>query len=83
MAHLRSALKNVGVAITEDAADQIPSCADPGGYWNVVLMHMSAAAQAVSPGSKMKRWVAIPALSGVAQLEQKLKSELAHTTTAS
>jgi hypothetical protein len=41
---LTKALKQARPAVAKGAAHPIPACADPRGYWSVLLMHVNAAA---------------------------------------
>jgi hypothetical protein len=41
---LSSALQRAKPAVARAAQHPIPACADPRGYWDVVLMHVNAAA---------------------------------------
>jgi hypothetical protein len=40
---LTTALRHAKPAFARAAAHPIPACADPRGYWNVLLMHVNAA----------------------------------------
>lgn len=46
---LTAALTQAKPAVARAARSPIPACADPRGYWSVLLMHVNAAV--VSPGS--------------------------------
>ena len=52
----------------------MPACADPRGYWIVLLMHMNAIAD--SKGSVSSKQAA---LKGVPKIEQELTAELKAT----
>jgi hypothetical protein len=40
---LNAALRHAKPAVAQAARHPIPACADPRGYWDVVLMHVNAA----------------------------------------
>jgi hypothetical protein len=49
----------------------MPACADPKGYWAVLLMHVNAAATGPGSGSSFRT-----AMNGVPMLTQELVTEL-------
>ncbi len=69
---LRVALRNAGPALTRAASHPLPACADPKGYWTVLLMHVSAAA-----GTKSAAALTM-AMNGVPVLIRELTAELQH-----
>ena len=75
-----SALKEAGPAIASAARNPIPACADPKGYWTVLLMHVNAAAGSTSTASE--RASITLALKGIPKLEDELNAELKDTTGA-
>jgi len=58
-------------AIATAARHPMPACADPRGYWDVLLMHVSAAAATKSSASSVQA-----AMQGVPELEHQLTAEL-------
>ncbi len=65
-----AALKTTKPALTWAAHHPVPACADPRGYWDVLLQHISAAAGSGSALSKHA------ALKGVPEIYQQLTGEL-------
>jgi hypothetical protein len=51
---LTAALKHAKPAVARAARHPIPACADPRGYWNVLLMHVNAAADTTGPASSAR-----------------------------
>jgi hypothetical protein len=49
----------------------LPACADPRGYWSVLLMHVNAAVGSKGPASSVRA-----ALKGVPAIEKELTAEL-------
>jgi hypothetical protein len=74
---LEAALKQAGPAVGRAARYPMPACADPKGYWTVLLMHVSAAEISRAPGSGSA--TVAPALKGVSKIERELSSELKST----
>jgi hypothetical protein len=75
-----TALKNVAPAVDVAAKYPMPTCADPKGYWNALLLHVNAAAESVKlthAATSVKL-----ALNGVPQLEHELSTELERTAAA-
>ncbi len=70
---LTSALKKAKPAVALAARRPIPACADPMGYWNVLLMHVNAGAASTSSKSSMRA-----AMKDVPQIAGKLAAELQH-----
>lgn len=68
---LTTTLKKARPAVAQAARYPVPACADPRGYWNVLLMHVNAAV-----GSKGSASGARAALKGVPAIEKKLTAEL-------
>ena len=58
-------------AIATAARHPMPACADPRGYWDVLLMHVTAAAATKSSASGVQA-----AMQGVPELEHQLTAEL-------
>jgi len=50
---LSAALKRAKPEVAMAARHPIPACADPKGYWTVLLMHVNAAATSTSSMSSM------------------------------
>jgi hypothetical protein len=72
---LKAALKKARPAVALAARHQMPGCADPRGYWYVLLMHVNAAAAKGSSASSRQA-----ALNGVPHIEHQLSAELKQTT---
>jgi hypothetical protein len=68
---LTVALKKAKPTVARAARSPVPACADPAGYWSVLLMHMNAAV--ASTGSKSN---ARAAMKDVPTIERKLAAEL-------
>lgn len=71
---LAAALKNAQSAVARGARHPLPACADPRGYWNVLLMHVNAAA--ATKGSPANERAA---MQDVPKIEQNLTTELRST----
>jgi hypothetical protein len=71
---LTAALQKARPAVVRAARHPVPACADPMGYWDVLLMHLNAAAASGSSASSARA-----AMSGVPQIEHELTVELKHT----
>ncbi len=71
---LTAALKQAEPAVASGATHPIPACADPRGYWDVLLMHMNAAV-AGKPSSSSVR----AALRDVPRIHQQLLAEIQQT----
>ena len=72
---LKAALKKARLAVAKAARHPMPGCADPRGYWYVLLMHVNAAAAKSSPASTIRA-----ALTGVPHIQHELTAELKQTT---
>ena len=72
-----AALKEAEPAVVRAARYPIPACADPKGYWTVLLMHVNAAS--VSARSASGRTSVALALKSVPKIERQLKAELKST----
>jgi hypothetical protein len=68
-------LKRTRLAIFRAARYPVPACADPRGYWDVLLMHVTAAATAKGSASSVRA-----AMKDVAKIEHQLTTELNHIT---
>jgi hypothetical protein len=68
---LTATLKKAKPAVARAAKNPVPACADPRGYWGVLLMHVNAAV-----GSKVSASSARAALKGVPAIEKELTTEL-------
>ena len=64
-------LKKTRSAVSSAARHPVPACADPRGYWDVLLMHVTAAAANVGSASNVHA-----ALQGVPKIEHELTAEL-------
>jgi len=65
------ALKKAKPAIARAARNPVPACADPRGYWSVLLMHMNAASASAGSASSMRA-----AMKGVPEIEHELAAEI-------
>ena len=70
---LTATLKKARPAVARAAHHPVPACADPRGYWDVLLMHVTAAAATKGSTSSMRA-----AMKGVPQIEHQLTAELKH-----
>jgi hypothetical protein len=70
--HLTRALKQAKPAVAKAAKHPIPACADPRGYWDVLLMHVNAAAAGKASASNVRA-----ALDGVQNIHRQLLAEVA------
>jgi hypothetical protein len=68
---LTAALKKAKPDVTRAARYPLPACADPRGYWGVLLMHVNAAVSSKGPTSSARA-----ALKGVPTIEKELTNEL-------
>ena len=71
---LTAALQKARPAVARAARHPVPACADPMGYWDVLLMHLSAATAGGGSASSARA-----AMTGVPKLEDELNAELKHT----
>ena len=72
---LTAALKEVSSAVDLAARHPMPACADPRAYWDVLLMHVNAAA--ANAGSALSRQAA---MKDVPHIQHQLTAELKKTT---
>src|SRR6476661_2950557 len=68
---LTAALHQAAPAVTKAARHPIPACADPSGYWNVLLMHVNAAVSSKASPSNVHA-----ALQDVPKIHSKLVEEV-------
>jgi hypothetical protein len=68
---LTATLKNTRPDISRAARHPVPACADPRGYWDVLLRHVTAAAASTGSASSMRA-----AMKGVPEIEYQLTAEL-------
>jgi hypothetical protein len=71
---LLAALRKAEPAVTRAARHPIPACADPRGYWAVLLMHVNAAVGSTHSASGVRA-----AMKDVPQIQHKLAAELKQT----
>jgi hypothetical protein len=71
---LEAALKKARPAVALAARHPMPGCADPRGYWNVLLMHVNAAAAKGSSASSRQA-----AMKDVSHIAHQLTTELKQT----
>jgi hypothetical protein len=70
---LTAALEKAKPAVARGARYPLPACADPIGYWNVVLMHVNAAVASLGSPSSVRA-----AMKDVPRITQSLTTELKH-----
>lgn len=70
---LKAVLKRTKPALARAARYPMPTCADPKGYWPVLLMHVNAAASTGSAAT------IVATLKGVPTLTHELNTELKRT----
>jgi hypothetical protein len=68
---LTATLKKARPAVDRAARHPVPACADPRGYWDVLLMHVNAAAATKNSASSVRA-----AMKGVPEIERQLTAEL-------
>jgi hypothetical protein len=68
---LMTTLNETRPAIARATSHPVPACADPRGYWDVLLMHVTAAASTKSSASSVQA-----AMKGVPEIEHQLTAEL-------
>jgi hypothetical protein len=68
---LMATLSNARPTIARAARHPVPACADPRGYWDVLLMHVTAAAATKGSASSVQA-----AMKGVPEIEHQLTAEL-------
>jgi hypothetical protein len=68
---LTATLKTTRPALSWGARHPVPACADPRGYWDVLLRHVTAAAASTGSASSVRA-----AMNGVPQIEHQLTAEL-------
>ena len=71
---LTAALEKAKPAVARAASHPVPACADPRGYWEVLLMHVNAAVASKGSASSVRA-----ALEDVPKIEHKLITEVKHT----
>jgi hypothetical protein len=72
---LAVALKTAGPVAVRASHHPIPACADPRGYWDVLLMHVNAAVASKNSPSSLRA-----AMKGVPQIEHNLTLEVKRAT---
>ncbi|MBV9384288.1 MAG: hypothetical protein JO242_26950 [Streptosporangiaceae bacterium] len=68
---LTVALDKARPAVSRGASNPVPACADPRGYWDVLLMHVNAAVASRGSASGVRA-----AMQGVPEIENELTTEL-------
>jgi hypothetical protein len=68
---LTAELKKARPAVTKAARYPVPGCADPMGYWGVLMMHMSAAEASSSSVASARA-----AMKGVPKIQRELTAEV-------
>jgi hypothetical protein len=71
---LRAVLKSTKPELTRATRHPMPTCADPKGYWPVLLMHVNAAAASTRSAATLTA-----AMRGVPTLAHELNAELKRT----
>ncbi len=74
---LTDALQKTKPAVARGARYPVPACADPRGYWSVLLMHVNAAVASKGSASTVRA-----AMQGVPGIEKELTAELQATVQA-
>jgi hypothetical protein len=72
---LTVALKKAGPTVARATRYPVPACADPRGYWSVLLMHMNAAVASKASASSVRA-----AMKGVPKIESELTAEIQTAT---
>jgi hypothetical protein len=72
---LTTALHQARPAVTKGARHPIPACADPRGYWPVLLMHVNAAVSSKASASNVRA-----AMQDVPNIHNKLVEEVKQIT---
>ena len=68
---LTAALQKARPAVARASRHPVPACADPMGFWDVLLMHVNAAAASGGSASRARA-----AMTGVPKIEHELAAEL-------
>jgi hypothetical protein len=68
---LTAALKEARPTVARAAHYPLPACADPLGYWSVLLMHVNAAATGKGPASALRA-----AMKDVPAIHHRLMAEI-------
>ena len=71
---LKAVLKRTKPELTRAARYPMPTCADPGGYWPILLLHVNAAAASTGSTATLTA-----AMKEVPTLTRKLNAELKRT----
>jgi hypothetical protein len=71
---LTAALEQAKPAVARAARHPIPACADPRGYWSVLLMHVNAAVASKGSASSVRA-----AMQDVPKIQHKLTTEVKQT----
>ena len=71
---LTAALEQARPAVARAARHPIPACADPRGYWSVLLMHVNAAVASKGSAASVRA-----AMQNVPKIQHKLTTEVKQT----
>ena len=71
---LTATLKRTRSVVSWAARHPVPACADPMGYWDVLLMHVTAAGSNTGSASSVHA-----AMKGVPKIDHQLTAELKQT----
>ena len=72
---LTAALRQAAPVVAKVTRNPLPSCADPKGYWEVLLMHVTAGtASTASPSSLQAAMKSVPAITSELTAELKRTS---------
>ena len=71
---LTATLKQAKPDVARAAHHPIPACADPRGYWTVLLMHVNAAVASKGSAASVRA-----AMQGVPKIEHNLVAEIKNT----
>lgn len=74
---LKAELKKSKSTLARASAHPVPACADPSGYWVVLMMHVTAAAASTDSASTLTA-----AMKGVPGITDKLVAELKRVDTS-
>jgi hypothetical protein len=68
---LTVSLKHARLVVARATRHPLPACADPRGYWSVLMMHVNAAAASTASASSARA-----AMRDVPMIERELTAEL-------
>jgi hypothetical protein len=71
---LTATLKQTKPTVSRAVRHPVPACADPRGYWDILLMHVTAAEVPAASASSVRA-----AMKNVPEIERRLTAELRQT----